>query len=698
MKKLRYLWSIPLVILMISSSYATSLSDLRITLLEGDVQIKTAESGEWMPASINIPLREDDMLWVPEDGRMEMQSRNGTSVRLDRNSSLQVMRLDDDSAQFYLVEGDIYVYSNGHANDVVQIDSDLSSTRGYERSIFRINVNTYGDNEVSVLRGRVYTENTNGQTVVNENQSLYMRGDDYAELGPLGPPDEWEKWNKERNRKIYEARYKSDYLPDELKVYSRDLDENGRWVYMSDHGNVWVPAIGISADWAPYRTGRWVLMGGDYVWISYEPWGWAPYHYGRWSYAVSVGWFWVPPRRGEVYWGPGYVGWVHTPTYVAWIPLAPGETYYGRGHYGPHSVNVTNINIQTTRVNIQKNVYVRNAVTIQHRDTFTRGRHTDFKLRENPFLHRQGKRIGMPEIKPEKNMFMPVIKKSPERVRPPEHVDRVRSGEKKDARPLIREHTGSTFRRDMSPRTMPLKVLKEQHEKSPRRIGQPRDFRVSPDKKDEKGARPADADQKPKEIQKPDSSRGSDNQGLQRSPFSEEQRKPSSTPFNRKWSDNRKRLIRPEASERPGSDNKKDYEQHPPEAGQISEKPMSSDDQTFRQRPPIKPVRYEGSKTNRQKLVPPSDKQDKDLQIKPEDRKKDSEPAVKEGPWRQRDSGRAVSPEKIQERPQDRKAEHDKKRVKSKDASKDKEPVTDAEQSDRDGKEIPKGFLPRTRQ
>ena len=115
------------------------------------------------------------------------------------------------------------------------------------------------------------------------------------------------------------------YLPRELDTYASDFDDNGRWVNAPGYGYVWTPTVSVSVGWSPYSNGRWCWVGGDYVWIGYEPWGWAPYHYGRWSYVASIGWFWVPPARGAAYWGPGYVGWVSTPTYVAWVPLAPGE-------------------------------------------------------------------------------------------------------------------------------------------------------------------------------------------------------------------------------------------------------------------------------------------------------------------------------------------------------------------------------------
>lgn len=45
------------------------LGNLRLSLLEGDVQIKTVDFGDWSPASINLPLKEGDELWIPESGR-----------------------------------------------------------------------------------------------------------------------------------------------------------------------------------------------------------------------------------------------------------------------------------------------------------------------------------------------------------------------------------------------------------------------------------------------------------------------------------------------------------------------------------------------------------------------------------------------------------------------------------------------------
>ena len=150
-------------------------------------------------------------------------------------------------------------------------------------------------------------------------------------LARIDPLDQWEQWNRRREQEFgpSPSGIATVYLPDELGAYSSDFERNGKWVYEQEYGYIWTPTVIIAKDWSPYRVGRWVWMRGDYVWISYEPWGWAPYHYGRWAFVNNRGWCWVPPARSDVYWGPGSVGWIHTPTYISWVPLAPREIYYG---------------------------------------------------------------------------------------------------------------------------------------------------------------------------------------------------------------------------------------------------------------------------------------------------------------------------------------------------------------------------------
>jgi hypothetical protein len=215
-------------------------------------------------------------------------------------------------------------------------------------------------------------------------------------------------------------------------------------------------------------------MAGDYVWVSYEPWGWMPYHYGRWAFVVSLGWCWVPPVHGAIYWGPGFVGWVYTPTYVAWVPLAPGEMYYGHGYYGPHSVNITNINVTNIYVNntAYKNIHVHNAVTAVHHDTFVNGKHKYVEAKENLFLSKEA-HSGRPNTTPDKNMAKPVVREIAEIKKPPQTVRQIQVKELKEKRPLVKEKEASVFRPGAPPKEMVLKRVERKEVEQPKEIKQP---------------------------------------------------------------------------------------------------------------------------------------------------------------------------------------------------------------------------------
>lgn len=321
-----------------------------------------------------------------------------------------------------------------------------------------------GTTEISVLHGYASAETGNGRIGIPSGRTLRIGEDLRTESFPLNSPDEWEEWNQDLDQRISESDESSRYLPEELTTYSHDFDSNGRWLYDNSYGHVWTPSVSVSLNWAPYHDGRWVWIGGHYVWISSERWGWAPYHYGRWIF-LRHGWCWVPPRRGAVYWGPGYVGWVHTPTHVSWVPLAPGETYYGHGYYGPGSVNINvavNNNFSTNRHYINRNA--RNAVRVMHRDTFLRGRQVAVSARENPF-HQNNAGTGPPRFKPDRETYSPVLKKVPASKQPPQRIRTFRSDSWLKERRQNLERRSPVISPTFSPRELP-----SQSRETPKRI------------------------------------------------------------------------------------------------------------------------------------------------------------------------------------------------------------------------------------
>jgi len=454
-------------------SGAELLGAMRVRLVSGDVQVKIAETGEWVPASVNMPLVERDELWVPEGSLSEIQTNNGAYVRLDGNTALQVLRVDRDSFQFYLPQGGVYVLNDDPTGSVLQFDTPDTSIRAFEASTFRIDIPN-GETDLLVLRGSVTAENAGGSTRVRAGSMLILGADGYAELSPLPPPDDWQMWNERRDR-IALARGGGDqHLPEELRVYSNDFSEYGRWVYVSQYGFVWTPRVVLTGGWSPYRQGRWVWRGGGYVWIGYEPWGWAPYHYGRWSYVARIGWFWVPPSRGDVFWAPGYVGWVRTGNYVGWVPLAPGDVYYGHGNFGRHSVNLTNVNIKQVRVtNVYRNINVTNSITVVNRTTFVTGRpavvsrNVMGKVRED-FARRRNIVVGRPQIEPVGTSYAPVVRKIPEAKRPPTRVRQIDVKELRKSRPLVKEPDRSSMRPQAKPRPLEVRQVEKPRSTSER--------------------------------------------------------------------------------------------------------------------------------------------------------------------------------------------------------------------------------------
>ena len=447
-----------LLMLIPCAAFAAGPGTARISLIEGDVQVYTVDTLDWVAAAVNMPLREGDRLWVPEGSRAEVQILGGVYIRLGSATALDILALQENSYQFYLNGGNAYFNNRSGGIDHIQVDTPLSSVGCYDNSLVMIDVADDGASDIAVLKGSASAETETGMTRVESGDDLHLDASLNAELTPLAPPDEWENWNRDRDRELASANRSLRYLPEELDDYASELDDNGKWVYVTNYGYCWTP-LSVSPGWAPYQDGRWIWSGGDYVWISSDPWGWAPHHYGRWAFVADFGWCWVPPPRGGIYWSPGYVGWVNTPDYVAWVPLAPGDVYYGRGYFGPGSVN-TGISISVGAPRHFLNIDVRSAVRVMNLSAFISGKNDHFQYKGNPFKENNFTH-GPPAIKPGRTMIMPAIRTIPAASRPPERVKRLSVEGIKRERTLVHEEKGSAFKAGRPGSVMPVRKDRE---------------------------------------------------------------------------------------------------------------------------------------------------------------------------------------------------------------------------------------------
>ncbi len=180
--------AVAVLMLLPGAAFAAELGSARISLIRGDVQIYTADTQDWVAASINMPLREGDRLWVPEGARSEVQIQGGVYIRLGAATAFDILALQEESYQFYLNGGHVYINNRKGGIDHIQVDTPQSSVGCYDNSLVMIDVAESEATDVAVLKGYASAETRTGRTRVESGDELHIGSDMIAELAPLAPP------------------------------------------------------------------------------------------------------------------------------------------------------------------------------------------------------------------------------------------------------------------------------------------------------------------------------------------------------------------------------------------------------------------------------------------------------------------------------------------------------------------------------
>ncbi|NLT24459.1 MAG: hypothetical protein GXX82_15565 [Syntrophorhabdus sp.] len=374
-----------LLLLVAGQVYGADPDTLYVRHIEGTVELAEAGSSQWMEAAVNTPLVAGDTIRTAALGKAELFLKDGSVVRVGRSSVMRIVAVEPKGVQFKLDRGGVYIVARGSKDVPIFFDTPSAVLDVAQPATVRVDVYDGGVSEVSVYQGEVQALEQKGRMPVRAGERLVLAADgSIPRVMGLRSADEWQRWNTERDRATFAAVSTGEstaYLPEELRTYSSDLDANGQWVYTPEYGYAWAPTVITVSTWSPYRFGRWVWIGGSYVWVGYEPWGWAPYHYGRWVHHRHAGWCWVPPARGHVRWEPAHVAWVHSSRHVGWVPLAPGETYDRRRAPVIHQTNnytiYNNVTLErsvSTARTTYANAGVRDAVVSVERDSMLRAK------------------------------------------------------------------------------------------------------------------------------------------------------------------------------------------------------------------------------------------------------------------------------------------------------------------------------------
>ena len=338
----------------------------RLGYMSGTVSFSPAGENDWVQAVVNRPLTTGDRLWTDAGARAEIQV-GGAMIRMNADTGVSVLNLDDQITQLQLMQGTLNVRVRRFAsNQAFEVDTPNLAFTLRQPGEYRITVDPDGNATDVIVRkgqGEVYGEGA--AYVIDSRQPYRFSGTGLREYQYVNAPrlDEFDRWASDRDRR-YDNSISARYVSQDVVGY-QDLDANGTWRVDASFGNVWVPNR-VAAGWAPYRDGHWAWVDPwGWTWVDDAPWGFAVSHYGRWT-NMSGTWGWVPgPVRSQAYYAPALVAFVGGGNFqlsissgnvggVAWFPLGPREVYrpaYAVSRNYFERVNVSNTVVNTTVVN-----------------------------------------------------------------------------------------------------------------------------------------------------------------------------------------------------------------------------------------------------------------------------------------------------------------------------------------------------------
>jgi hypothetical protein len=297
----------------------TNTRALRLTGVDGQVQV--IQDGQVIadPAPNNLPIFEGTQIVTRNDGRAEVQLEDGSVARLSPNSTLTFTVLQrqgtNTRTEMVLNRGlGYFELEPSTADHELRVSYGSSSFTADSFAVIRVNEDV-APGELAVLSGSI-------ELVRGSALELALHGGETLTLDPADEskynlsegvePDSWDNWNADRDQLLTtEAAEKTaagGQFGNGQSAGMGDLDAYGNWYNVPGQGYVWSPFEAESGgdSWDPYGYGNWVdYPGSGYLWVSGYDWGFAPYQCGLWNYYDDFGWGWAPGIGCNPWYGMG---------------------------------------------------------------------------------------------------------------------------------------------------------------------------------------------------------------------------------------------------------------------------------------------------------------------------------------------------------------------------------------------------------
>jgi len=319
---------------------------VRLSLVQGSVQVDRNTGNGYEKAFLNLPLVQGTTVATEADSRAEVEFEDGSTLRLTPKTTVEFseLTLSEDGARLSTVvlkTGLVYMnYIGKQKADQFSLAFAQEKVKLNEAAHFRVDLDE-NNAEVAVLKGDITVDGPAGVAELSKNKTanfILADGDkfDIAKNVEDDPNDEWDK----QQEKYHETYAKNGSYNDSPYGYGvSDMNYYGSYSNVPGYGTLWQPYFA-GAAWNPFLDGAWVFYPGfGYTFVSAYPWGWMPYYYGSWVNVPGYGWGWQPGY---------YNGWnsiprVTTPpnrttTASVGAPIPPargtGTVLIGRGFVG----------------------------------------------------------------------------------------------------------------------------------------------------------------------------------------------------------------------------------------------------------------------------------------------------------------------------------------------------------------------------
>jgi hypothetical protein len=282
---------------------------VRLSTVEGDVQIDRNTGQGYERAFQNLPVTQGAKLTIRGEGRAEIEFEDGSTLRIASGTHVEFPQLSlldsgNKASSVNLARGTAYFNFAGTKDD------QLTVTFGREKLVFNhaAHLRLDAGNEasaVAVFKGDVQVEAPSGTLEVGKNQtaSFNLLKDDKSSLAKNIEPNPFDAWDKSQDQ--YHQRYTATTTAsNNVSPYafgSSDMAYYGNYFNAPGYGMMWQPFF-TGAGWDPFMDGAWAFSPGmGYGWVSAYPWGWTPYHYGAWAFVSGYGWAWQPGLGGTAF-------------------------------------------------------------------------------------------------------------------------------------------------------------------------------------------------------------------------------------------------------------------------------------------------------------------------------------------------------------------------------------------------------------